>query len=327
MAEHLPGFDGSHLHEDRIDHPVGRLAESILGDSRMRHISAAFLPHRHETLEILERLTWLMFPGFVGPRELSVERLGIHVDEVVRDLGTRLVKQVSAALRYKENVARGAPDFAQRSDHCDRRAGAIVEGFLARLPEVRRLLSLDVQAAFDGDPAAEHTDEIIFSYPGLRAVTIHRLAHELHRLEVPLLPRIMSEHAHSVTGIDIHPGAKIGESFFIDHGTGVVIGATSVIGAHCRIYQGVTLGAKSFPKDERGRLKRGTKRHPTLEDHVIVYAGATILGGDTLIGAGSVISGGVFLTQSIPPGTVVRGPKVDVRTRSNPETPPANYAI
>lgn len=327
MAEYLPGFDGAHLHEDRIEQSVSRIAESILGEARTRHMSAAYLPHRHETLEILERLTWLMFPGFVGPRGVATAGLREHVDRLVHDIASRLVQQVSAALRYQENVAEGARDFAARSEHCDRRAGSTVEQYLSRIPEVRRLLSLDVQAALDGDPAAQHTDEIIFSYPGLRAITIHRLAHELHRLDVPLLPRIMSEHAHSVTGIDIHPGARIGESFFIDHGTGVVIGATAVIGAHCRIYQGVTLGAKSFPKDERGRLKRGTKRHPTLEDHVIAYAGSTILGGDTLIGAGSVISGGVFLTQSVPPGTVVRGPKVDVRTRTNPETPPANYAI
>ncbi|MBL1216399.1 MAG: hypothetical protein D8M59_02770 [Planctomycetes bacterium] len=208
---------------------------------------------------------------------------------------------------------------AMTASECDRLAAEITHAFLGRLPEVRRLLSLDVQAALDGDPAAEHTDETIFCYPGVMAIMVHRLAHELYRLDVPLLPRIMSEYAHSITGIDIHPGAEVGESFFIDHGTGVVIGETTVIGKHCKVYQGVTIGAKSFPKDARGRLIRGVKRHPTLGDYVTVYASATILGGDTVIGEGCVISGGVFLTRSVPPGHIVRaiGPELVVRT--NPE--------
>ncbi|MCI0436601.1 MAG: serine acetyltransferase, partial [Gemmatimonadetes bacterium] len=163
--------------------------------------------------------------------------------------------------------------------------------------------------------------------PGLRALAVHRLAHELHRLRVPLVPRIMAECAHSQTGIDIHPGARIGESFFLDHGTGVVIGETSVIGDHCRIYQGVTLGARGFPRDERGRLVRGAKRHPTLEDHVTIFAGATILGGDTVIGAGSVINGGVFVTSSVPPGHIVRAPRAELTLRNNPDLPPPMYAI
>lgn len=304
-----------------------RLAASILGDPRTRHLSTAYLPHRHEVLAVLERLMWLMFPGFVGPRELSAETIHQHVATVLRDIATGLSRQVSASLRYAEGVEQGGRNFAQRSAQCDERAEAVVGRFLDRLPEVRRLLSLDVQAAFDADPAARHTDEVIFSYPGIRALTIHRLAHELHRLDVPLIPRIMAEHAHSETGIDIHPGARVGESCFIDHGTGVVIGETAVIGRHCRLYQGVTLGAKSFPKDARGRAIKGIKRHPTLEDHVTVYAGATILGGDTVVGAGSIVSGGVFLTQSVPPGTVVGAPKSDIRTRNNPETPPGSYEI
>lgn len=306
---------------------VRRLVESIRADERIRHISAAYLPDRNAIIEILEKLRWLMFPGFFGPRNLSDDTLAEHVKAVLDDVSRRLFEQLSGALRYQQEIDSGTPVFAAQCEDCIRRAQQIVISFIKTLPQVRHLLSLDVQAAYDGDPAARHTDEIVFSYPGLLALTVHRLAHELYWLDVPLIPRIMSEYAHSLTGIDIHPGARIGQSFFIDHGTGVVIGETTRIGDHCRIYQGVTLGAKSFPKDESGRMKRGIKRHPTLEDHVIVYAGATILGGDTVIGAGSVINGGVFLTTSVPPGHVVRAPKAEFNLRSNPELPPVNYHI
>ncbi|MCB0900452.1 MAG: serine acetyltransferase, partial [Actinobacteria bacterium] len=181
-----------------------------------------------------------------------------------------------------------------------------------------RLIALDVQAAFDGDPAAIHTDEVVFCYPGLEAILSHRIAHALTRLHVPLLPRLIQELAHNATGIDIHPGATIGESFFIDHGTGVVIGETTVIGDHCRIYQGVTLGAKSFQRDETGRLVRGVKRHPTIGNRVTIYAGAVILGGDTVIGDDCVINGSVFLTRSVPPGHIVRQKSPELVMRSNP---------
>jgi serine O-acetyltransferase len=307
--------------------PVRRLVESILSDERTRHISTAFLPDRDAVVHIFDQLRWMIFPGFFGPRNLSEKTLGSHVKSVLDEVGRRLADQISGALRYQKKLESGSPSFAEQCQESETKSAQIVTSFIQRLPSIRRSLSLDVQAAFDGDPAAQHTDEIIFCYPGLRALTAHRLAHELYRLEVPLIPRVMSEHAHSLTGIDIHPGARIGNSFFIDHGTGVVIGETTWIGDHCKIYQGVTLGAKSFAKDDGGRLKRGVKRHPTLEDHVTVYAGATILGGDTVIGAGSVINGGVFLTSSVPPGHVVRGPKADITIRGNPEMPPANFAI
>lgn len=311
----------------RLDASIDRLTGSILADTRIRHVSASFLPERAVVVRVLDQLTSLMFPGFFGPRDLTEEDIRAHAAAAVLDVTRDLRQQVSAALRYHHDIESGARNFQEQSAECDARADEVVQAFVARLPDVRAMLSLDVQAAYDGDPAAQHTDEIIFSYPGVRAVTVHRLAHELHRLNVPLVPRMMSEHAHSLTGIDVHPGARIGKSFFIDHGTGVVIGETTVIGDHCRIYQGVTLGAKSFDKDDAGRLMRGTKRHPTLEDHVIVYAGATILGGDTVIGAGSVVNGGVFLTQSVPPGHIVRGPKAEIKFRSNPDLPPANFAI
>ena len=183
----------------------------------------------------------------------------------------------------------------------DRDAKEIVDEFLAALPEVRRLVDTDVQAAYDGDPAATSRMEVVMAYPGLYAVTIHRLAHVLYKLKVPIIPRVMSELAHSKTGIDIHPGATIGERFFIDHGTGVVIGETTVIGRNVRLYQGVTLGGLSFDKDSTGALVKGLKRHPNIEDNVVIYANATILGGDTTIGHDSEIGGNVWIKESVPP--------------------------
>jgi len=317
----------SPLSDQNLESAVDRITASIRSDARTRHITTAHLPDRTVVLHITEKLNWLLYPGFFGPRELSERTLRSHVSSVIHEIGYLLFEQVSRALRYERNIEPGTMADQGRCVECDAKAGQIVDSFLSSIPEIRRKLSLDVQAAFDGDPAAKHTDENVFCYPGVRALSVHRLAHELYRLDVPLIPRIMSEHSHSVTGIDIHPGARIGDSFFIDHGTGVVIGETTIIGEHCKVYQGVTLGAKSFPKDERGNFMRGVKRHPPLEDHVTVYAGATILGGDTVIGAGSVVNGGVFLTSSVPPGHVVRGPKAELTLRSNPEMPPANYAI
>ena len=197
-------------------------------------------------------------------------------------------------------------------------AKAIVAAFVARLPEVKRLVETDVQAAYEGDPAATSPMEVVMAYPGLYAVTIHRLAHELYNLKVPIIPRIMSELAHSKTGIDIHPGAQIGERFFIDHGTGVVVGETTVIGKNVKLYQGVTLGAKSFQKDpETGALVKGIKRHPNVEDNVVIYAGATILGGDTTIGHDSEIGGSVWLINSVPPNSRVynKPPAPEIREK------------
>jgi serine O-acetyltransferase len=311
----------------RLSDSISRLTESILSDPRTHRTSTTWLPDREEVRTILEHLTWLIFPGFFGPRNLSRASMREHVASITEDVSKRLFRQASAAYRYERKIEDDTSHFDEVCAECDHRAAEVLIAFLAELPNIRRKLSLDVQAAFDGDPAARHTDEIIFCYPGIRAITVHRLAHELYRQRVPLLPRMLSEVSHSDTGIDIHPGARIGRSFFIDHGTGVVIGETTVIGDHCRIYQGVTLGAAVFEKDESGKMKRDTKRHPTLEDHVIVYAGATILGGTTVIGAGTVVNGGVFLTSSVPPGHVVRAPKAEFTLRSNPEMPPVNFAI
>ena len=298
--------------QSHIEQVSDALASSILEDDRLRHLFTPFLPDEGTVLWILERLQELLFPGFHGPRELAEQELREHVHTLLTEITADLEAQVAGALRYADAVEHGGNP---KSDHQEMmsRACEIVREFTASLPEIRRLLSLDVQAAYDGDPAATHTDEAVLCYPGILAITVHRIANQLRKLEVPLIPRMLHEHAHSRTGIDIHPGAEIGESFFVDHGTGVVIGETTRIGNHCKIYQGVTLGAKSFPVDEAGRLRRGVKRHPTLEDNVTVYAAATILGGDTRIGHGTTVNGGVFLTHSVPPNHVVRGPKAKMR--------------
>lgn len=297
-------------------HFLDRLVASILTDERTRHFEATHLPDRAAILRVLNEMRSLLFPGFFGRRDLSRDSLSEHVNALAMALHADLREQVRAVLRYHETMEGAGP---RTDSQRDEEALRITDAFFDRLPDVRRLLSLDVQAAYDGDPAATHTDEIIFCYPGLYAIMVHRLAHELYNLDVPLLPRMMSEYAHSVTGIDVHCGARIGESFFIDHGTGVVIGETTVIGKGCKIYQGVTLGARSFAKDDRGRVVRGAKRHPTLGNRVTVYASATILGGDTVIGDDCVIAGGVFLTRSVPAGHVVRAGSPELMLRTNPE--------
>ncbi len=250
----------------------------------------------------------LMFPGFFDPEPIDDASLDIHVRSLVGSAAAFLHEEVRAVMRYPGRSGQptnAGSDFAEN----------VVLAFMLRLVGLRQMLALDVQAAFDGDPAAEHTDEVVLCYPGLDAVFAHRLAHELYILGVPLLPRLIAEQAHSRTGIDIHPGAKIGESFFVDHGSGTVIGETSIIGKQVKVYQGVTLGARSFPKDERGRAIRGIKRHPTIGDRVNIYAGAVILGGDTVIGDDCVIAGGVFVTSSVPPGHVVQQPRADLTLR------------
>lgn len=312
---HQPSTE-SPLSGQQLDALASAVAASIEEDHRTRHLSTDYLPSRREVIGALERLSWILFPGFIGPRSIDEATLEQHTRTLLADVAGPLFHQIAGALRYAESAGQQIT-FDEHCPDCDAQASVVVHHFLSAIPEIRRLLAMDVQAAYDGDPAAHHTDETIFCYPGVRALWMHRVAHELYKQQVPLIPRIISEHAHELTGIDIHPGASIGTSFFIDHGTGVVIGETTVIGDHCKVYQGVTLGARSFEQDERGNLKRGTKRHPTLGDHVTVYAGATILGGDTIIGDHCVIAGGVFLTRSIEAGHTVRGPKVAVRLNTN----------
>lgn len=297
---------------------------SIHAEPAIRHLAAISLPQRHAVGRLIDELRTLVFPGFFSSRLLTESNLATYVRQSTHQLSLDLHDQVRASLRYwsllEEAGHPAPPGLHVAGTDCDAAARRCVDVFFSRLPSVRRLLALDVRAAYAGDPAALHSDEIIFCYPGIHAVMVHRLAHELYRLHVPLLPRMMSETAHAATGIDIHPGARIGESFFIDHGTGVVIGETTDIGSSCTIYQGVTLGARSFPRDDRGRVIRGAKRHPTLGDRVTVYAGATVLGGDTLIGDDCVIAGGVFVTRSVPAGHVVRAnaPELILRAKSSP---------
>jgi serine O-acetyltransferase len=254
------------------------------------------LPSREAVIQIVEDLRSVFFPGYFGTSDLHDESLHYFV-------GARLDR----AMRSLEKQVRRGLAFSERHDlqtcaHCAAQASEIARAFLARIPAVRRLVASDVEAAYEGDPALKSRDEAIFAYPGIYGVTNQRIAHELHVLGVPLIPRIITEHAHAVTGIDIHPGARIGEKLFIDHGTGVVVGETSIIGDRVRIYQGVTLGAKSFPLDEHGNPIKGIDRHPVVEDDVVIYAGATILGRIT-IGKGSSIGGNVWLTHSVPAGS------------------------
>ncbi|HET7177493.1 MAG TPA: serine O-acetyltransferase EpsC [Solirubrobacterales bacterium] len=266
------------------------------------------LPSRTVVVRILENLFAVLYPGFYGVQHLTHGNVEYHVGALLDDIAADLYEQVVLAYELMEpgeELPVEGPVSGWEEERIPRLAERAVGLFLGRIPELRRMLVLDVQATMDGDPAARSFAEVIFAYPGFEAVTIQRIAHELWELGVPLLPRIMTEHAHSKTGIDLHPGARIGESFFIDHGTGVVIGETAVIGKRVKIYQGVTLGALSAPKDPAGGPPRGAKRHPTLGDDVVVYSGATILGGDTVIGDGAVVGSNTWVIESVPPGEKV----------------------
>jgi len=297
-----------------------RLVETYSQCRRTNHLGHTPLPSREAIIDILADLLDILFPGFHRRQNLHMGNVEYHVGERVDALHDKLTQQISRALRHEFHDSRPHDDFEALAQH-----KAIQ--FLNALPELRYVLEDDVQAAFEGDPAAKGYYEIIFSYPGLEAVTVYRLAHELLRLDVPLIPRMMTEHAHSKTGIDIHPGASIGRSFFIDHGTGVVIGETCHIGNHVKLYQGVTLGALSFPRDAAGNIIRGKKRHPTIEDDVVIYANATVLGGETVIGHHSVIGSNVWLTHSVPPHTVVLLEKPSLRIKGPNEERSAAYQI
>lgn len=255
------------------------------------------LPSRDECLDIVRRIRSILFPGYFGLSEYSEEGFLFQTGAILDHIGINLREQIRRGFCFvcEDGLA---------PETCDERAEHITKDFLGRLPDIMLLLCDDVLAAYSGDPAAKSPSETIFCYPGIFAITNHRIAHELYKLGVPVIPRIISENAHSATGIDIHPGARIGRSFFIDHGTGVVIGETAIIGDRVRIYQGVTLGAKSFPLDKMGAPVKGIDRHPIIEDDVVIYAGATILGRIT-VGARSVIGGNVWLTQSVPPGSSI----------------------
>jgi serine O-acetyltransferase len=280
-----------------LDKLIGEILASYRADGRMQRIGQRFLPSHGRIVEMLEEIRQLLFPGYFGRKALTEENIKYHVGSLLPRLGEDLATQIYSCLCYAEDAA--------PREGGEQKAAEIAQRFLQRIPAIRRMLAMDAQAAYDGDPAAKSIEEVIYCYPGFYAITVYRVAHELLTLGVPLMPRIMTEYAHSLTGVDIHPGAKIGKSFFIDHGTGVVIGETTRIGDNVKIYQGVTLGAMSFPKDERGRVIKGLQRHPTIEDHVTIYANATILGGETVIGRGVTVGGNTFVTTSITADSTV----------------------
>lgn len=266
-------------------------------ETRQRRDRPPKLPSRKVLVGIADGLRAVLFPNRLGLPDLTDESIDYYVGHMLDITLRELMVQVRRELRFTSG--------SDPSDNSDREQAAVItQAFARRLPRVRSLLESDVQAAYEGDPAARSVDEVLVCYPGITAITHYRLAHELHCLGAPLIARMISEIAHASTGIEIHPGAKIGGSFFIDHGTGVVIGETAIIGEHVRLYQAVTLGAKRFPVDEHGALVKGNLRHPIVEDDVVIYAGATILGRIT-IGRGSTIGGNVWLTRSVPPGSTI----------------------
>jgi serine O-acetyltransferase len=262
------------------------------------HVDYEQLPSKEAVIDILNKLRVVLFPGYFNRDKLDPVNLEYHIGQTIAELFDMLAEQISRSIRHD------CFKFDHQCTDCTERGYEAALTLLESIPELQQILSTDVIAAYEGDPAAKSYDEIIFSYPGMFAITAHRIAHKLFNLQIPLIPRIMSEYVHGETGIDIHPGAKIDEQFVIDHGTGVVIGETAEIGKNVRIYQGVTIGALSVPKGKIEEMK-SQKRHPTIEDEVIIYAGATILGGDTVIGARSVIGGNVWITESVPPDTIV----------------------
>ncbi|QDU37775.1 Serine acetyltransferase [Maioricimonas rarisocia] len=301
--------------KEQLAELTDRIVDSYRDIGTINHLGHCPLPSTSAVVEILHDLKEILYPGYRRRQNLHLGNVTYFVGDLIDGLHDKLTQQIARALRYDYDMTEHAECDRQTLEDFEAAGQEHAIRFLEALPEIRSLLATDVQAAFDGDPAARNLDEIIFCYPGLQAVTVHRLAHQLYNQNVPLIPRIMAEWSHGQTGIDIHPGAKLGPSFFIDHGTGVVIGETCDIAANVKIYQGVTLGALSFAKDGEGRLVRGTKRHPTIEDGVVIYANATILGGDTVIGANSVIGASVSLTKSVPPSTVVTIEKPSLRFR------------
>lgn len=282
------------------------LASAITGDHLANIWEICHLPGRDAVAGMVDQLLGVLFPGVFGGQVVREEELNEYLAVSLASVAKALTVQIAMAMDFRESVAKGGltrpePCAGENLEHARASAGALLEA----LPRIRQVLGEDLQAAYEGDPAASSVVEVLMSYPFVEAIATHRLAHELYRAGVPLLPRMMSEVAHGRTGVDIHPGATIGPGFFIDHGTGVVIGETTVIGRGVKLYQGVTLGALSFPKDSRGNPIKGVKRHPDIEDNVTIYAGATVLGGETVIGRNSVIGGNCWVTSSVPPDSIV----------------------
>ncbi len=312
--------------KDQLPEITERIVATYERSGKINHLDHCPLPRYDEIVASIHELNEIMFPGYRRREGLHQGNIGYYVGDLVDRLHDRLTTQIGRALRHDA----GATSDCESAEDFEALGQAKTLLFLEQLPTIREILATDVQAAYDGDPACKSPAEVIFCYPGLEAITVYRLAHLLHELSIPFIPRMMSEWAHSRTGIDIHPGATIGRYFFIDHGTGVVVGETSHIGEHVKLYQGVTLGALSFPTDEDGQLVRGQKRHPTLEDGVVVYANATILGGRTVVGHHSVIGSSVWLTRTVAPHTTVVLETPNLRLRHDtPDDmrPELNYQI
>ena len=286
-------------HQD-LEDVIDVIAASYDNDAEINNLDSAALPNKRAVITAFNHIMPVLYMGFYSTRALNRTNLRYAISEHLYPAQDILVEQIDRAVRYQERMGQVADQKPEGWSE------DVVLRLLERIPELRRILNTDVRAAYDGDPAASSIEEVIFSYPSVQAITAYRVAHELCMSNVPMIPRIMTEHAHSKSGIDINPCAEIGESFFIDHGTGVVIGATAIIGRNVKLYQGVTLGALSVSWDE-ARGCHATKRHPTIEDDVTIYAGASIHGGDTVIGKGSVIGGNVWLTKSVPPGSKIFG--------------------
>ncbi len=312
--------------KDQLPKITERIVRTYDKVGRINHLDHCPLPRYDEVIAAIGELSEIMFPGYRRREGLHHGNIAYYVGDLVDRLHDRLTTQIGRALRHEA----GATSDCETTADFEALGQAKTLQFLDELPELREVLATDVQAAFDGDPACKSPAEVIFSYPGLEAITVFRLAHLLHELSIPFIPRMMTEWAHSRTGIDIHPGATIGRYFFIDHGTGVVIGETCTIGDRVKLYQGVTLGALSFPTDEDGHIVRGQKRHPTIEDGVVIYANATVLGGRTVVGRDSVIGSSVWLTTSVAPHTtvVLEKPKLKMRADTPDDMrPDMNYQI
>jgi serine O-acetyltransferase len=279
---------------------IDEVEKSYDGPEDINNLESAALPNKRAVIEAFNHLKPVIYLGFYSTRSLDRGNLRHSISEHLYPAYELLVDQIERAVTYEVRMGRAEPREEGWAEE-------MVLGLLRRLPEVRRMLNADVKAAYEGDPAAHSFEEVIFSYPTTEAITAYRVAHVLHQADVPMIPRIISEYAHARTGIDIHPGARIGERLFIDHGTGVVVGATAAIGNNVKIYQGVTLGALSARRNECAGTTLAKKRHPTIEDNVTIYAGATILGGDTVIGENSVIGANVWITQSVPPNSKIFG--------------------
>ena len=293
------------------DKEIGDIVDLILSDyddeRSVNKIDIFNQPDKAAIIDVVDKLLKILYPGYYSDKVYKIYSLKNNMSATIEDVIFHLKKQIMIVMKYCDEQS----DVSEQE--LDEKARVMTLSFMKKIPYIREILETDIEAAYEGDPAASCKDEIILSYPGLFAITVYRIAHELHLLKVPMIPRIMTEHAHSITGVDIHPGATIGRYFFIDHGTGIVIGETTVIGEHVKIYQGVTLGGLST---RGGQSLRGKKRHPTIGNNVTIYSGASILGGETVIGDGVVVGGNTFIVDSVEEGTRVSAKKQELQYKN-----------